>query len=190
MKKFGFAALLTAALPAMALAQAAPPATAPAAEEDKPITRIAIGEKLDNDFADLDADKDGKATPEEINARLLKTAQADLEVIKKVRDDSFAKLDTNSDGSISRAEFDAKAPLPTIKEPKAEPFLARFDKDKDGSISQEEFRAPTLANFEKMDINKDGTLSVAEQKGPAPTATTAAAAKKKPAFKKTPALKN
>ena len=183
MRIVGFAGLLAAvALPGLALAQAQPAARP--AEETKPVTRLAISDKLNSDYADLDADKDGKATAEEINARLVKSAEADLEVLKKVRDDSFARLDTNGDGSISKAEFEAKAPLPTIKEPNAKPFLDRFDSNKDGSISQEEFRAPTLANFEKMDANKDGTLSVAEQKGP----PRAAAAKKKPTFKSTPAI--
>ena len=163
---------------------AAQEAAKPAAEEAKPITRTQISDKLNADYADLDADKDGKATPAEINARLLKGAEADLAILKKARDDAFAKLDTNSDGTISRAEFDARAPLPTIKEPKAEPYLERFDADKDGVITQDEYRAPTLANFERMDKNKDGTVSVAEQQAPA----TPAAAKKKPAIKQTPVI--
>jgi hypothetical protein len=182
MRRVGFAAL-AAALPMAALAQQPAQSAAAAAEQIQPITRTAISDKLNADYADLDTDKDGKATAEEINARLVKTAEADLAVIRKARDDGFAKLDTNGDGSISKAEFDAKAPLPTIKEPNAKPFLDRFDADKDGTISQDEFRAPTLANFERMDKDKDGTLSVAEQKAPAP-----AAAKKKPAIKQTPVI--
>ena len=170
-------AALIATLPVASYAQQA----AKPAEETQPITRSQISDKLDKDYADLDADHDGKATAEEINARLLKTAEADLAVIRKARDDAFAKLDTNGDGSISKAEFDGKAPLPTIKEPNATPFLERFDANKDGTISQDEFRAPTLANFERMDKNKDGLLTVAEQSAPAPTT-------KKPAIKKTPAI--
>ena len=173
--------LLAAAAPTIAPAQEA---AKPAAEEAKPITRTAISDKLNADYADLDTDKDGKATAEEINARLLKGAEADLAILRKARDDAFAKLDTNADGSVSRAEFDERAPLPTIKDPDAKPHLDKFDADKDGAITQDEFRAPTLANFDRMDANKDGTLSVAEQKSPAPAAT----AKKKPAIKQTPAI--
>jgi Ca2+-binding EF-hand superfamily protein len=165
--------LVLAALPAMALAQ-----EAAAPEEAKPVTRAEINAKLDSDYADLDADKDGKATPAEINARLLKSAEAELDLYRKKRDETFAKLDTDGNGTISRAEFDAKAPLPKIKEADAKPFLDRFDKDKDGAITQEEFRGPTLANFEKMDGNKDGTVSPAELK----------AAVKKPAPKQTPPI--
>ena len=173
---------VAAGIPAAGLAQQA---AKPGAQEAQPITRSAISDKLNADYADLDADRDGKATPAEINARLVKGAEADLAVLKKARDEAFAKLDTNGDGSIGRDEFDAKAPLPQVKDPDAKPFLDRFDADKDGSISQDEFRAPTLANFEKMDSNKDGTLSPAEQKA---TATATATAKKKPAVKQTPAI--
>ena len=177
--------VIVAAMVAMLAGTAAAQDSAkPAAEEAKPITRLEISDKLNADYADLDADKDGKATPAEINARLLKGAESDLAVLKKARDEAFGKLDTNSDGSISRAEFDARAPLPTIKEPKAEPYLERFDANKDGVITQDEYRAPTLANFERMDKNKDGTVSVAEQQAPA----AAGPAKKKPAIKQTPVI--
>ena len=108
------------------------------------------------------AEKDGKVTPAEINTRLVKSAEAKIEVYRKEREAAFAKLDTNGDGTITKAEFEDKAKLPTIKEPDAKPFLDRFDTNKDGAISKDEFRAPTLANFDKTDKNKDGTLSVAD----------------------------
>jgi len=181
MKRIGLAAL-TLVVPAIALAQPGDKPAA-AADEAKPVTRMELSDELNTDYADLDVDKDGKVTGEEIKARLLHKAEADLAVLKKARDDAFAKLDTNNDGSISRAEFDARAPLPTVKDPTemATANLNRFDANKDGSITQEEFRAPTLANFDKLDTNKDGTLSVAEQKAPAP-------AKKRPVVKSTPAI--
>jgi Ca2+-binding EF-hand superfamily protein len=174
------AAALIALLSVPALAQEG---AKPAAEEARPVSRTELSDQLNADYADLDTDKDGKVTGDEIKARLVRKAEADLAVLKKARDDAFAKLDTNSDGSISRAEFDAKAQLPTIKDPTelATSNLGRFDADKDGSITQDEFRAPTLSNFDKLDKDKDGRLSLAEQKA---TATAA----KKPAVKKTPAI--
>jgi Ca2+-binding EF-hand superfamily protein len=172
--------LAASAVPAAALAQEA---ARPAAEA-KPVSRTELSNELNADFADLDGDKDGKVTADEIKARLQRKAEADLAVLKKARDEAFAKLDTNSDGAISRAEFDEKAPLPTIKDASqlASANLGRFDADKDGSITQDEFRAPTLTNFDRLDKNKDGSLSVAEQKA------TSAAAAKKPAIKKTPVI--
>jgi Ca2+-binding EF-hand superfamily protein len=173
------AALILATLPA-AGAIAAQQEAAP--DVQKPVTRSEISARLDADYADLDADKDGKVTASEIEARLVKSAGAKLELIKKERDSAFAKLDANGDGSISRAEFDDKAKLPTVKKPDAQPFLAEFDANKDGAITLEEFRAPTLANFAKADLNKDGTVTPAEAK--APSKTTA----KKPTFKNTPTI--
>ncbi|MGH6706869.1 MAG: EF-hand domain-containing protein [Sphingomicrobium sp.] len=175
------AAALLATIPAMALAQ-----DSAAADEAKPVTRIELSDRLEADYADLDADKDGKVDAAEINARLKKGAEADLELIKKERDAAFAKFDTDGNGAISRAEFDARAKLPTIKEPDAKPFLDRFDANKDGGISKDEFRAPTMTNFEKLDKNKDGTLSAAEQKATPPTTSKAPA--KKPAVKETPPI--
>lgn len=176
-------AAMLATLPVGAFAQAT---AKPAADSAKPVSRTELSDELNSDYADLDADKDGKVTGEEIKSRLVRKAEADLAVLKKARDDAFAKLDTDSDGSISKAEFEARAPLPAMKDASelATANLGRFDADKDGAITQEEFRAPTLTNFDKLDKNKDGTLSVAEQNASAP----AAAAKKKPAIKQTPVI--
>lgn len=171
-------AVSVAALPAMIMAQEA----ARPAEEEKAVTRMELSAELDKDYADLDADSDGKVTPAEINTRLVKSAEAQVELLKKERDAAFARLDTNGDGSISRAEFDERAKLPTIKEPDAKPFLDRFDANKDEAISKDEFRTPTLANFDKLDKDKNGTLTPAERKA------AVAAATKKPAPKQTPPI--
>ena len=173
MRFVGFVGLV-AAMPAIALAQGT---GAKPAEESKPVTRLSISEKLDTDYADLDGNKDGKVTPEEITARLHKSAEAQLAEYKKEREAAFTKLDANGDGSVSKAEFDERAPMPKIKDVDTKPFLDRFDKNKDGAITKDEFRAPTLANFDRLDLNKDGTVSVAEQGGPPA---------KKPTVKDTP----
>ena len=176
------AAALLASIPAMAMAQA--PA---GADESKAVTRAELSNRLDSDYADLDGNKDGKVDAAEINARLVKSAEAELEVIKKERDAAFAKFDTDGNGTISRAEFDARAKLPTVKEPDAKPFLDRFDANKDGTISKDEFRTPTMSNFEKLDKDKDGTLSLAEQKGAA-TATVSKTPVRKTTVEETPPI--
>ena len=173
-----------ASVPAIALAQ-------PAGDDAKPLTRSEISAELDGDYADLDGDKDGKVTAAEVNSRLVKSAEAKVEVLKKERDAAFAKLDTNGDGSISKAEFETRAALPSIKDPDAKPFLDRFDADKDGTISKDEFRTPTLANFDRLDKNKDGTLTPAERSSASASASTSPASAtpaKKPTFKKTPVI--
>jgi hypothetical protein len=162
-----FARLTAAAL----LAATATPALAQAGATETPVavTKTEMSARLDTDYADLDANGDGKVDAAEIKARLKKGAEADLETIKKERDASFGRFDADKNGSISRAEFDARTKLPEIREATdadAKPVLDRFDANKDGNVTKEEFRAPTLANFEQLDKNKDGTLSVAEQQSP------------------------
>ncbi|HXG80703.1 MAG TPA: EF-hand domain-containing protein [Sphingomicrobium sp.] len=158
-------------------AQAQAPA---AADQNKPVSRTEVSAKLDADYADLDADKNGKVDAAEINARLVKSAQAQIEAAKKERDGAFAKLDTNADGTLTKAEWEAGVKIPVAKEPDAKPFLDRFDANKDGGITREEFRAPTLANFEKLDSNKDGNVTPDEVKN----ASAAPTPRAKPGAKK------
>ena len=46
-------------------------------------------------------------------------------------------------------------------------MLTRFDTNKDGKVSLAENRTPALAQFDRADTNKDGSLSVAEQRASA-----------------------
>jgi Ca2+-binding EF-hand superfamily protein len=181
MKSVGFAALMLAALPVAALA------AQPEEKSDvaKPVTKAEVSARLDADYADMDADHDGKLTAAEIDARLVKRAEARVETLKKERDTAFAKFDANGDGTITRAEFDEHVKLPTVKQPDAKPFIERFDANKDGEITLDEFRTPTLANFAKMDLNHDGTVTPAEANAPEKTAAVPA---KKPTFKNTPSI--
>jgi len=43
-------------------------------------------------------------------------------------------------------------------------FFEQFDTNKDGVVSKEEFLAPTVAQFEHMDRDKNGSLDQAEVK--------------------------
>lgn len=157
-----FAPLMLLVLPAAAHAQ-----QPPAAEETKPVTKTELTAELDADYADLDANKDGKVDADEIKARVERTSKAQLAEMSKQRDATFARFDADGNGTISRAEFDAQAKLPPLPEADPKPFLNQFDANKDGAISNEEFRAPTLANFDRMDGDKNGTLTVAEQQNAA-----------------------
>ena len=158
-------ALLAAAIPAGALAQAA----APAAEA---VTRASLTARLDADYAALDVDKDGKANRAEIEKRINNETAEELKIIAERRNEAFTKIDANKDGQISKAEYEAGVPLPPAPAADVAPVLARFDSNKDGAITLAEFRAPTLTNFDKLDSNKDGTLTAAEQQ-PKPAAAPA-----------------
>ena len=182
------AALILTALPAVTLAAQPEQKSEENSDVEKPITKAEVSAKLDAEYADMDADKDGKVTAAEIDAKLVRSAEGQLEELKKEREAAFAKLDTNSDGNISRVEFDERYKLPTIKQPDAKPVLDRFDANKDGAITLEEFRGPTLTNFAAMDANKDGTVTPAEANAPVKTAATPAKPAKKPTFKNTPSI--
>jgi Ca2+-binding EF-hand superfamily protein len=177
MKFVGFVGLAAVA----GVAQAQAPG---GVDETKPISRTEVSAKLDADYADLDRDKDGKVSAAEIRARLVKSAETQIEGAKKERDGAFAKMDSNRDGSLSKAEWEAGVKIPTAREPDAKPFLDRFDANKDGAISKDEFRTPTLANFEKLDANKDGTVSPDEVKN----ASAAPTPRKKAAVSETPPI--
>src|SRR5687768_8044998 len=62
-------AVLAAALATAAMAQE--PAARPGAEAAKPVSRTALSDELNSDYADLDTDKDGKVTADEIKTRLV-----------------------------------------------------------------------------------------------------------------------
>ncbi len=158
-------ALIAAALPAAAFAQAPSLRTAPPSDR---VTRAQIITQLDADYAELDGNKDGKATRAEVEKRIATAAAAELAAVTQRRDEAFKKFDANNDGSISKAEFETGAPVPKVRPADAAPVLAKFDTNKDGSITVAEFRGPTLANFDRFDLNKDGTLTAAEQQQSAP----------------------
>ena len=48
--------------------------------------------------------------------------------------------------------------------PNAAPMIQRFDTNRDSKISQVEYRAGTLANFDRLDADKDGVVTAAEMK--------------------------
>jgi Ca2+-binding EF-hand superfamily protein len=142
----GFVSLLVIALA---------PAAAPV-----PIPRTAFLSTMDAEFARMDSNKDGIATRAEIEAYERAGAEADL---KRRAAEAFARLDSDHDGQLSLAEFmkvDASIPLKVD----AGPLLAQSDLNRDGKITLVEHRTAKLANFDRMDTDKDGVVTPAEMK--------------------------
>jgi hypothetical protein len=130
-------------------------------------------------FDQLDANKDGFTTPDEMQASL-EARRGDME---KQR---FAVLDTDKNGQLSQSEFDAArehGPGPRMdfgREMVRETSRAmrRFDgggpggfgrggragpdTDNDGKVSLAEFSARGTEAFTHADANKDGTVTIAE----------------------------
>lgn len=96
-------------------------------------------------FDEVDADKDGKITQDELKAH---------------HDAKRAEVDSDDDGKLSKAEFLAKA------EKRAERKFARMDKNEDGFITEDEKKMKKHHGkadyFNKLDADKDGALTKQE----------------------------
>jgi len=141
--------------------------TAPAAAQNRaadppPIPRATFLANMDTEFRKMDADRNGMLSRKEIED--YQTAQGLLQLQARNRQ-LFAALDTDRNGVLSPAEF-ARLPtmLPSVPPPNPEAMLQRFDTNRDRQISLVEYRAGTLANFDRLDADKDGVVTAAEMK--------------------------
>lgn len=156
------AIILSTAILTPHFAVAAQSGAAPsAAQAPQPVTRTALSSQLDASFSRLDSNADKSLSTAEIDAAQKRQIAEAQGVITKRIDAEFAKLDSNKDGQLSMTEFRAAAPTPKSAPPAD--LLGQFDKNKDGKVTQDEFRAVPLANFDRIDTNKDGTISEAEK---------------------------
>jgi Ca2+-binding EF-hand superfamily protein len=154
-----FVALSAAACAAAAVAQTGPRTAPPTTGGPVPVARTDFIQTMDLEFKRMDADKNGTLTKKEIEdfqrAMAAFTAQRRNVVL-------FQALDKDKNGQLTPAEF---AGLPMqMPQPNAAPVLAQTDGNRDGQITAVEYRAGKLQNFDRMDIDKDGVVSVAELK--------------------------
>ncbi|HXG80700.1 MAG TPA: hypothetical protein VNJ05_02760, partial [Sphingomicrobium sp.] len=74
----------------------------------------------------------------------------------------FAELDSDKNGQLSKSEFAKTMAQPAPAN--AQPMLSRMDGNRDQSISLVEHRTATLANFDRLDADRDGYVTDAEMK--------------------------
>jgi Ca2+-binding EF-hand superfamily protein len=129
---------------------------------------------LRDHFDQLDANKDGKLSREELEKGvaylqprrrpsdflyiLIEMSDCDDDCSGEIQHvyDTLRKLDKNKDGRIDPEEL--KAARQEMLEERVDNILKELDANKDGRISREEARGPIRRNFDKLDTNKDGVI--------------------------------
>ena len=155
-------ALLAAVLLAsgtVASSQAQKRTTAPQPAGPQPIIRANFLAQMDAQFGKMDADKNGRLDRTEIEQFEGQKAMAEAQARNETL---FDQLDVNKNGQISAKEFAKLVTEPAAAS--AQPMLSREDGNRDGQISLVEHRTATLANFDRLDVDKDGVVSAAEMK--------------------------
>jgi hypothetical protein len=112
---------------------------------------------MDADFKKRDLDGNSKATRAEVEEFTKRAAAA---VAKEQNRELFQRLDIDKNGVITSTEFAGLIPAPKFIDVSAE--MTRFDSNRDQIITLVEYRTATLANFDRLDTDKDGILTPAE----------------------------
>ena len=152
-------AALLSATAAPALAQ-----TQAAAQQPQPLNKSTFLQQIDAAFVSVDANKDGFTDRSELEAAETRAMATRKAQVIKGREAAFRELDKDKNGQLSMQEFNAVVTAQALPKANAAPFLQRLDTNKDGKISLAENRAPATARFDRADTNKDGSLSVAERR--------------------------
>lgn len=140
----------------------APPAAKPAAPQQVavvPVPRAEFIATMDTEFRKMDADHNNILTKKEVDD--FQHAMLGIEMDNRRRA-LFAALDSDHNGLLTPQEF-ARLQLPA-PEISSAPVFAQNDLNRDGQVTLVEFRTAKLANFDRMDADKDGIVSPAEMK--------------------------
>jgi len=121
------------------------PAASGYANGDGTQTRDEAMAQADARFDRLDANKDGKLTPDEMRPhRPMAAAQP-------------------APSAPAPADGSSPSPAPTAGHGFGERMFARLDTNGDGAIDRDEYRTQAAQRFDRMDTNKDGKIDPAER---------------------------
>jgi hypothetical protein len=172
---------LFSALASLAAVGGAQPVTQPMGDRDADVTRQQVIERTDRHFRQMDANNDGRFTPEE--ARQMHEQRR-----TQMAQHMFDRLDGNRDGSITREEFASahqargehrggrgegmhggghggpgmhhgRGPGGPGMEMRGERLFGE-----QGFVTAEQFRTRALARFDRLDADHNGTLTAAERR--------------------------
>jgi Ca2+-binding EF-hand superfamily protein len=125
-------------------------------------------------FDRLDLNHDGRITVAEAQAERSRRLQAKGAEHAPAHAGGFtglfARADTNKDGVVTRAEFETMGEQLRTRMQHASVagrggsrLFETADSNKDGRISEAELQQAELANFDRMDLNHDGTITPDER---------------------------
>lgn len=130
-----------------------------ASTSDAPLQRAKFIAGMENEFRRMDSDKNGQLTRAEIEQFQAQQLAGQAKARNKAL---FEQLDKDKNSQLSQAEFaNIATPAPVAN---GQPMIARMDGNRDSQISLAEHRTATLANFDRVDSNKDGVVTAAEMK--------------------------
>lgn len=180
-----FVLMTGAALVATATAALAQPAEGPRRDRNADMTREQVVARVDQRFARLDVNRDGQFTREE--ARQVRAQRREQRAERR-----FDRLDADRDGSITREEMtQARAQRAEQRaERRAARMAARGDQGaqaehrgrrvmrhgprrgaamgarmfgEQGFVTAEQMRERALARFDRIDADRNGTVTAAER---------------------------
>jgi Ca2+-binding EF-hand superfamily protein len=152
--------LAVVVLPAQVAGQDASSQRKPVTAGVAPLARSTFISTMDSEYRKLDINKDNSVSKAEVQTANQRMAQAAAAQRARAVFESF---DADRNGQINVDEF-VRAQVAAVKK---EDFMAvanRLDANRDQKISIVEYRALTLASFDRHDADKDGVLSVSEQR--------------------------
>ena len=126
-----------------------------------PISRTSFIATMDGEYKKLDANNDGVVTKIELEASKQRAQAAAL--AQQARQ-LFVRFDTDKNGQLSLNEFIFATSGGPQGRPNVTPMMTRLDTNRDQKVTLIEYRTMTLANFDKLDTDKDGVASIAEQR--------------------------
>jgi len=161
-----------AAAAGIALAQPAAAPDGPRAGRD--VTRQEVIDRVEQRFTQLDGNRDGRVTPDE------RRAAAERRRSERT-DRMFARLDADNNGSITREEMRegrmrGRRGMRTACGPDGAGVEGRGGFERRGpgmggrrgggarEFTREEMRERALARFDRVDANRDGTLTAEERR--------------------------